>query len=52
MNAVAVDLLSLSPRVKSFVGRPHQALIAGRWQEAEGGATFDYLETKAVCVSV
>ncbi|HTW38472.1 MAG TPA: aldehyde dehydrogenase family protein [Steroidobacteraceae bacterium] len=42
MNA-AIDMVSLSPRVQSFVGRPHQALIGGRWQEAEDGGTFDVL---------
>jgi phenylacetaldehyde dehydrogenase len=40
MNA-AVDLVSLSSRVKSFVGRPQQALIGGRWQDAQGGETFE-----------
>ncbi len=40
MNA-AVDLVSLSARVKSFVGHPHQALIGGRWQQAQAGETFE-----------
>ena len=39
MNA-AIDTISLSPRVKSFVGQPRQALIDGRWQNAQGGETF------------
>ncbi len=43
MNA-AVDTVSLSSRVKSFIGRPHQALIAGRWQDAQGGETFDVFD--------
>ena len=43
MNA-AVDLVSLSSRVKSFVGRPHQALIGGRWQNAEAGGTFEVFD--------
>jgi len=40
MNA-AVDIISLSPRVRSFIGQPHQALIDGRWQAAADGKTFD-----------
>ncbi len=43
MNA-AVDTVSLSSRVKSFVGRPHQALIGGRWQSAQDGSTFDVFD--------
>jgi phenylacetaldehyde dehydrogenase len=43
MNA-AIDLVSLSPRVKSFLGRPLQALIGGRWQDAEGGETFEVFD--------
>ena len=39
MNA-AIDMVALSPRVKSFVGQPRQALIDGRWQNAQGGETF------------
>ncbi len=33
--------VSLSAPVKSFVGRPHQALIGGRWQDARAGGTFE-----------
>jgi phenylacetaldehyde dehydrogenase len=40
MNAAA-DMVSLTPRVKSFIGHPHQALIGGRWQSAQDGKTFD-----------
>jgi phenylacetaldehyde dehydrogenase len=40
MNA-AVDIVSLTPHVKSFIGQPHQALIDGRWQSAQDGKTFD-----------
>jgi phenylacetaldehyde dehydrogenase len=40
MNA-AVDIVSLSPRVKSFIGQPRQALIDGRWQSARDEATFE-----------
>jgi phenylacetaldehyde dehydrogenase len=40
MNA-AVETVSLSARVRSFIGRPHQALIGGRWQEAQAGETFE-----------
>ncbi len=43
MNA-AVDTVSLSARTKSFVGRPHQALIGGRWQEAHEGETFEVFD--------
>jgi phenylacetaldehyde dehydrogenase len=40
MNA-AVDIFTLSPRVKSFIGQPHQALIDGHWQSAQDGKTFE-----------
>jgi phenylacetaldehyde dehydrogenase len=40
MNA-AVDLVSLNANVRTFVGQPHQALIDGRWQHAQGGGTFE-----------
>src|SRR5579862_782607 len=40
MNA-AVDILSLNPQVKRFIGQPRQALIDGRWQSAQGEETFD-----------
>jgi len=40
MNA-AVDIVSLSPRVKSFIGQPRQALIDGRWQSARDEETFE-----------
>ena len=43
MNA-AVETVSLHPRVKSFVGRPHQALIGGRWQDAKERGSFDVLD--------
>ena len=39
--SAAVDTVSLSTRVRGFIGRPHQALIGGRWQDAHEGATFD-----------
>jgi phenylacetaldehyde dehydrogenase len=37
----AVDMVSLSAPVKHFVGQPRQALIDGRWQNAQSGKTFD-----------
>jgi len=40
MNA-AVDIVSLSPRVKSFIGQPHKVLIDGRWQSARDEETFE-----------
>jgi phenylacetaldehyde dehydrogenase len=43
MNA-AIDMVALSPRVKSFVGQPRQALIDGRWQNAQGGETFEVFD--------
>jgi phenylacetaldehyde dehydrogenase len=39
MNA-AVDMVSLSAPVKSFVGQPLQVLIGGRWQKAQAGKAF------------
>jgi phenylacetaldehyde dehydrogenase len=43
MNA-AIDMVALSPRVISFVGQPRQALIDGRWQNAQGGETFEVFD--------
>jgi phenylacetaldehyde dehydrogenase len=43
MNA-AIDMISLSPRVKSFVGQPRQALIDGRWQNAQAGEVFEVFD--------
>jgi phenylacetaldehyde dehydrogenase len=40
MNA-AVDLVPLSPRLKSFIGQPHKVLIDGRWQSARDETTFE-----------
>jgi phenylacetaldehyde dehydrogenase len=40
----ATGMVSLSPRVKSFVGQPRQALIDGRWQNAKGGETFEVFD--------
>jgi phenylacetaldehyde dehydrogenase len=40
MNA-SVNLVSLSSPVKNFVGKPKQALIDGRWQDAAAGGTFE-----------
>ena len=40
MNA-AVDMVALSAPVKKFVGQPRQALINGRWQNAQDGKTFE-----------
>jgi phenylacetaldehyde dehydrogenase len=40
MNA-AVDMVSLSAPVKRFVGQARQALIDGRWQDAQSGETFE-----------
>ena len=40
MNA-AVDIVPLSPRVKSFIGQPHKVLIDGRWQSARDEETFE-----------
>jgi phenylacetaldehyde dehydrogenase len=39
--SAAVESVSLSAPVRSFVGRPHQALIGGRWQNARAGGTFE-----------
>jgi len=38
---VAVDMVSLNAPVRSFVGQPRQALIDGRWQNAQAGETFE-----------
>ena len=43
MNA-AIDMVALSPKVKSFVGQPRQALIDSRWQNAQGGETFEVFD--------
>jgi phenylacetaldehyde dehydrogenase len=40
MNA-AVDIVQLSPRVKSFIGQPRHVLIDGRWQSARDEETFE-----------
>ena len=37
----AVDMVSLSTPVKRFVSQARQALIDGRWQNAQGGETFE-----------
>src|SRR5450755_1012286 len=37
----AVDIVSLSAPVKRFVGQARQALIDGRWQDAQSGETFE-----------
>src|ERR1700732_4323402 len=37
----AVDMISLTPPVKRFVSQPRQALIDGRWQDAQSGETFE-----------
>jgi phenylacetaldehyde dehydrogenase len=40
----AIDMVALSPKVKSFVGQPRQALIDGCWQNAQGGETFEVFD--------
>jgi len=37
----AVDMVSLSTPVKRFVSQARQALIDGRWQDAQAGETFE-----------
>src|SRR5580692_8837616 len=37
----AVDMVSLSAPVTRFVSQARQALIDGRWQDAQSGATFE-----------
>jgi len=37
----AVDMVSLSTPVKRFVSQARQALIDGRWQDAQSGETFE-----------
>src|ERR1700723_3730010 len=37
----AVDMISLTAPVKRFVSQPRQALIDGRWQDAQSGETFE-----------
>ena len=37
----AVDMVSLTAPVKSFVSKARQALIDGRWQDAQSGETFE-----------
>jgi phenylacetaldehyde dehydrogenase len=39
--SAAVEMVSLSAPVKSFVGQPRQALIDGRWQNAQAGESFE-----------
>ena len=53
MNA-AVDMVALSAPVKKFVGQPRQALINGRWQNAQDGKTFEVFNpaTEAVIAHV
>ena len=53
MNA-AIDMVSLIAPVKSFVGQPRQALIDGRWQNAQAGGTFEVFNpaTEAVIAQV
>src|SRR5580698_308910 len=41
MNNTALDMVSLSTPVKHFVSRARQALINGRWQDAQGGGVFE-----------
>ena len=57
----AVDMVSLTAPVKRFVSQSRQALIDGRWQDAQSGGwgremgsevLKNYLETKSVCMSV
>ncbi len=40
----AVDMVALSTPVKRFVGQPRQALIDGRWQDAQSGKTFEVFD--------
>ncbi len=37
----AVDMVALSAPVQHFVGQARQALIDGRWQDAQSGKTFE-----------
>src|SRR5258708_12570370 len=37
----AVDMVSLTAPVKRFVSQSRQALIDGRWQDAQSGETFE-----------
>jgi phenylacetaldehyde dehydrogenase len=37
----ASEMVGLGAGVKAFVGRPHQALIDGKWQPARSGKTFE-----------
>lgn len=37
----AVDMVSLTAPVKRFVSQARQALIDGRWQDAQSGETFE-----------
>ena len=52
--SAAIDMVSLSAPVKSFVGQPRQALINGRWQNAQAGETFEVFNpaTEAVIAHV
>jgi phenylacetaldehyde dehydrogenase len=47
-------MVSLSTPVKHFVGQPRQALIDGRWQNAQAGKTFEVFipATEAVIAHV
>jgi len=51
---VAVDMVSLNAPVRSFVDQPRQALINGRWQDAQAGETFEVFNpaTEAVIAHV
>jgi phenylacetaldehyde dehydrogenase len=40
----AVDLVALSTPVRAFVNQPRQALIDGRWQDAQSGKTFEVFD--------
>ena len=50
----AVDMVPLSAPVKHFVGQARQALIDGRWQNAQSGKTFEVFNpaTEAVIAHV
>jgi phenylacetaldehyde dehydrogenase len=52
--SAAIDMVSLIAPVKNFVGQPRQALINGRWQNAQAGGTFEVFNpaTEAVIARV
>jgi phenylacetaldehyde dehydrogenase len=52
--SAAIDMVSLIAPVRSFVGQPRQALINGRWQNAQAGGTFEVFNpaTEAVIARV